>query len=100
VLKVRGIEGDGKGERRFRIEDDGRPASEASLQLVALYAKRLLAENDLAGGCRAVAAGMLALEVPEADPSYFYDGVVFAAIDAFNNPGKNPTITNLPPVEE
>jgi hypothetical protein len=99
VLKVRGIAAIGQQERHFRIEDDGRPASEASLKLVAFYTKRLFAENEIAGRCRAAADGILVLELPSTDTTYFYDGIVFAALDVFNNPNKNPTITGLPPAD-
>lgn len=93
VLRVRGIESLGDRERRFRIEDDGRAASEASLQLVSLYTRRLFAENELAGECLAASAGTLILRLPDTDKSYFYEGLIFAALDAFNHPKKNPTIT-------
>ena len=100
MLKVRGIEASAQRERHFRVEDDGRPAAEASLKLVAFYTRRLLAENELVGSCRAVSPGLLVLELPETDSTYFYDGLVFAALDAFNNPNKNPTITALQPPDE
>ena len=93
MLKVRGIDAIGERERRFRIDEEEHPASEASLMLVALYTRRLLAENELAGDCRAASAGTLVLELPAGDVTYFYDGIVFAALDVFNNPEKNPTIT-------
>ena len=89
----------GERQRRFRVEEDGKPAGEASLEQVVVYARRLLAENELAGDCRADSQGILVLDLPETDSTYFYDGLVFAALDAFNNPNKNPTITGLPPVE-
>ena len=93
MLRVRGIESIGDRERRFRIEDSGRAASEASLQLVSLYTRRLFAENEIAGECRATAEGVLVLQLPDADKTYFYDGIIFAALDAFNHPNKNPTLT-------
>ncbi len=96
MLKVRGIEAEGVRQRRFRIEQDGSPAPEPHLEQVATYARRLLAENELGGDCRPAGAGILLLELPETDNTYFYDGIVFAALDAFNNPSKNPTITRLP----
>ncbi len=97
---MRGIEPGGERERRFRIDDDGKPASEASLKLVAFYVRRLLSENELDGGCRVAAKGMLSLDLPPTDAIFFYDGLIFAALDAFNNPNKNPTITGLKPPEE
>jgi hypothetical protein len=99
VLRVRGIESVGDRERRFRVEDNGRAASEASLQLVSLYTRRLFAENEIAGECRATAEGVLVLQLPDADKTYFYDGIIFAALDVFNHPKKNPTITT-PPVSD
>ncbi len=97
MLKVRGIEPAGERDRRFRIDEDGRPASEASLKLVAFYVRRLLTENELDGGCRVESDGVLTLDLPETESVFFYDGLVFAALDAFNNPNKNPTITGLKP---
>ncbi len=99
VLKVKGIEDVHDRRRLFRIEQDGRPAPDSDLRLVAIYARRLLAENDLLGDCRAAPDGCLLLDLPDMERTYFYDGIVFAALDAFNNPNKNPTITGLPPIE-
>ncbi|HTD51831.1 MAG TPA: hypothetical protein VK780_02295 [Thermoanaerobaculia bacterium] len=99
MLKVRGIEAVNARQRRFRIEQEGRPAADSHLLQVAIYARRLLAENELEGDCRAAPEGVLLLDLPETESTYFYDGIVFAALDAFNNPNKNPTITGLPPIE-
>jgi len=99
VLKVKGIEDVHDRRRLFRIEQDGQPAPDSDLRLVAIYARRLLAENDLLGDCRAAPDGSLLLDLPDMEKTYFYDGIVFAALDAFNNPNKNPTITGLPPIE-
>jgi hypothetical protein len=99
VLKVKGIEAVNDRRRQFRIEQDGRPATDSDLTQVAIYARRLLAENELVGDCRPAAEGILLLDLPDTERTYFYDGIVFAALDAFNNPSKNPTITGLPPIE-
>jgi hypothetical protein len=99
VLKVKGIEAVHGRQRRFRIEQDGQPAPDSHLMQVAIYARRLLAENELVGDCRAASEGVLLLDLPDTEGTYFYDGIVFAALDAFNNPNKNPTITGLPPIE-
>ena len=99
VLKVKGIEDVHDRRRLFRIEQDGQPAPDSDLRQVAIYARRLLAENDLLGDCRAASDGSLLLDLPDTERTYFYDGIVFAALDAFNNPNKNPTITGLPPIE-
>ena len=100
MLRVRGIESVGQSQRRVRVEDDGRAASPASLKLVSLYAGRLLAENELPGECRADGEGVLVMEFPPTETTFFYDGIVFAALDAFNNPNKNPTITDLAPISD
>jgi len=100
VLKVMGIESVRARERLFRVNEDGKPASETSLKLVAFYVRRLLSENELDGGCRVAGEGVLGLDLPPTDSVFFYDGLVFAALDAFNNPNKNPTITGLKPPNE
>ena len=69
-----------------------------SADIVSLWGQQL--PNKLGRLLRREQTRLRPLEIPEADPTYFYDGIVFAALDAFNNPGKNPTITDLPPVEE
>ncbi len=99
MLKVKGIEDVHDRQRLFRIEQNGQPASDSDLRQVAIYARRLLAENDLLGDCRTASDGRLLLDLPDMERTYFYDGIVFAALDAFNNPNKNPTITGLPPIE-
>ena len=99
MLKVKGIEAVNDRQRRFRIERGGRPAPDSDLMQVAIYARRLLAENELVGDCRAASDGSLLFDLPDTERTYFYDGIVFAALDAFNNPSKNPTITGLPPIE-
>ena len=38
---------------------------------------------------------MLALELPEAKRTFFHNGIVFAALDAVNDPVRNPTLTLL-----
>src|SRR5262249_54445952 len=58
------------------------------------------AENELSAECGAVSEGLLALVLPETDNGYFYDGLVFAVLDVFNNPGRNPTITGTHPFGE
>jgi len=99
VLKVKGIEAVGTRQRRFRVFDDGQPAPDSHLAQVATYARRLLAENELEGDCRPAPEGVLLLDLPETESTYFYDGIIFAALDAFNEPAKNPTITGFTPIE-
>ncbi len=60
---------------------------------MARLADLLLRENSLAGRFRAVVPGLLALELPEGERTFFHNGIVFAALDAYNDPVKNPTLT-------
>ena len=78
----------------FRIVVDGAPAPPEVLERVARVADVLLRENSLQG--RFVAAdGVVALELPEAKRTFFHNGIVFAALDAVNDPVRNPTLTLL-----
>ena len=58
-------------------------------------AQRLIQENDLPGEFYVFEIGLLGLDVLATDRTFFHDGIVFASLDAVNNPGKNPTITQL-----
>jgi hypothetical protein len=49
----------------------------------------------LAGRFVPAAEGSIALELPAAERTFFHGGIVFAALDAFNDPVKNPTLTLL-----
>ncbi len=60
---------------------------------MARLANLLLRENSLAGGFRAHGPGQLALELAEGERTFFHNGIVFAALDAYNDPVKNPTLT-------
>ena len=68
---------------------------------MAGFASQLLRENELEGTFRSAGDGALALELPAAKRTFFHDGIVFAALDAVNDPVKNPTLTrfavDLPP---
>lgn len=79
----------------FRILHGDQPASLENLTQVARLADVLLRENGLAGQFVVTADGALALELPEAKRTFFHNGIVFAALDAFNDPVKNPTLTQL-----
>jgi hypothetical protein len=81
-------------ERRvFSVEQDGAPASRELLTRIVLVASRLLAENELPGAFRLdEETGGISLETPSSDRSYFHDGILFAALDVFNDPTKNPTL--------
>ncbi len=95
MLKVRGMRDVSPGKRVFVIEEDGEPASSDSIGRVAAIAQRLLQENDLPGEFHVFEAGLLGLNVPESDRTFFHDGIVFASLDAVNDPARNPTISQL-----
>jgi hypothetical protein len=95
MLKVKGMRDVSPGKRVFVIEEDGEPAPSDRIARVATIAQRLLQENDLPGEFHVFEAGLLGLNVPEIDRTFFHDGIVFASLDAVNNPGKNPTISQL-----
>ena len=60
---------------------------------VAAIAGRLLGENELPGEFGVFDVGLLVLNVRVSERTFFHDGIVFAALDAVNNPEKNPTIS-------
>lgn len=94
MLRCKGIES--HPERGvFRILHGDEPASPESLTQVARLANVLLRENKLAGEFVVTADAAVALELPEAKRTFFHNGIVFAALDAFNDPVKNPTLTLL-----
>jgi hypothetical protein len=94
LLRCKGIES--RPERGvFRILQGDQPASLESLTQVVRLAGILLRENELAGQFVVTADGAVALELPEAKRTFFHNGIVFAALDAFNDPVKNPTLTLL-----
>jgi hypothetical protein len=95
MLKVKGMRDVSPGKRVFVIEENGESASAESIGRVAAIAQKLLQENDLPGEFHVFEAGLLGLNVPLNDRTFFHDGIVFAALDAVNDPGKNPTISQL-----
>ena len=95
MLKIRWIEDDGPDRRLYFVASDGDPAAAEVLADVARVAGRLVAENELPGAYRAVDGGALLLELPAAQRSFFHDGIVFAAVDAVNDPVRSPTLTRL-----
>jgi hypothetical protein len=97
MLKARRIDEIGPGQVRYALEEDGRPASNEALERLVVFGRRLLAENDVRGALRIDGEGIVILDLDPATPSYYQSGILFAALDAFNNPGKNPTITRLTP---
>jgi len=92
MLRCKGVEGEESERSLFRIFDGGEPASEESLSRVARVADVLLRENALAGGFHPIGPGMLALVLAAEDRTFFHNGIVFAALDAVNDPIKNPTL--------
>ena len=94
MLRCKGIESEPlRGV--FRILQDDRPAPLESLRQIARIADVLLRENQLAGSPVALADGILALELPAEERTFFHNGIVFAALDAFNDPVKSPTLNML-----
>jgi hypothetical protein len=75
------------------VVDGDRPASVESLQRLARLADILVRENDLTGRFYAAGPGLLGLDLPEGERTYFHDGIVFAAVDAHNDRIRNPTLT-------
>jgi hypothetical protein len=94
MLKVRAISDEGADRRLFAIVSDGDTASIESLSSIARVANRLARENELPGEYRAE-RGALELRLAAASRSFFHDGIVFAAIDAVNDPVKSPTLNRL-----
>jgi hypothetical protein len=97
MLKVVGIRDDGPGRRLFEVREEGVLASPESLARVVRFATELLLENGLTGAFRVDGDGLLALDFHGDSRSYFHDGILFAALDVYNDPVKNPTISGLPP---
>ena len=104
MLKVREVNDQGSERTVFRLsEDDGKPAA-SSLQRLVSVATRLLAENDIGGYYRVSGEEEVTLELASSPRHFLHDGILFAALDAVNDPIKNPTLTFLsagdPPKEE
>ena len=95
MLKVKGVRDVDPDGRLFEISSEGSTAAEAEIALVARFASRLLRENDLSGEFRVVGPGVLELRLEPAARTFFHDGIVFAALDAVNDPVKNPTLTRF-----
>ena len=99
MLKVAGIRDDGD-RRIFEVREDGSPAGSDRLERVVAFAAQLLLENGMPGSFRVAGDGLVALDLPADSRSYFHDGIVFAALDVYNDPVKNPTISGLTPAPE
>ena len=79
----------------YSISEGDSPASTESLQRVARYGDHLLQENELPGAFDVPGEGVLILDVPASGRTFFHEGIVFAALDVFNDPVRNPTVTLL-----
>lgn len=95
MLRCKGLEIEEPERGQFRIFDEEELASSEEIERLARIADVLLRENDLAGTFRAAGPGLLALELAEDERTFFHSGIVFAALDAVNDPIKNPTLTLL-----
>ena len=99
MLRCKGINTDGSDRSEFRILEDEEPATPDVLDRVARVAEVLLRENGLPGRFAVAGRGVLTLELPESERTFFHNGIVFAALDAVNDPLKSPTL-NLRATEE
>jgi hypothetical protein len=95
MLKVRAISDEGADRRLFAIVLDGDTAPAETLSSIARVANRLVRENELPGEYRPAEPGTLELRLAAISRSFFHDGIVFAAIDAVNDPVKSPTLNRL-----
>jgi len=93
MLPCRGIASEEPERGVFRIADGDGEATAEALDRVARIAAALLAENGLSGVFRVAGPGRPALEAPRVERGFFHNGIVFAALDAVNDPVKNPTLT-------
>lgn len=85
-----------RDRRVFFVEQDGAPASRELLTRIVFVASRLLAENELPGAFRLdEETNGISLETPSSDRTYFHEGILFAALDVFNDPSKNPTLFRI-----
>lgn len=93
MLRCRRIDSEEASRSVFRVTEPDLPASVESLERVARIAELLLRENDLPGRFVVAGPGQLALELPAEERTFFHNGIVFAALDAYNDPVRNPTLT-------
>jgi hypothetical protein len=97
MLKVKSIRDEPGDLRVFEIVSDGAPASPEDLARVARVAVQLIEENQVGGRFAAGTngSGILELHIAPARRTFFHDGIVFAALDAVNDPIRSPTLTRL-----
>ena len=93
MLRCRRIDSEEAARSVFHVTEPDLPASVESLERVTRIAGLLLRENDLAGRFLVAGPGLLALELPASERTFFHNGIVFAALDAYNDPVRNPTLT-------
>lgn len=95
MLKVREIRDFGADRTVFRIGDDESLPTRDKLARLVAVASRLLAENDLPGAYEILSEDEIVLAVPASTRHFLHDGILFAALDAVNDPVRNPTLTRL-----
>jgi len=95
MLRCKGIDSGGPDRSFYAIAEGDAPAPLDALERVARAANVLLAENRLAGRFLARGPGLVELELPHDDRTFFHNGIVFAALDAVNDPVRNPTLTMM-----
>ena len=95
MLKVKAIRDEPGDLRVFEIVADGARASAEELDRVARIAVQLIEENQVGGRFAAGSNGTLELHISPTRRTFFHDGIVFAALDAVNDPIRSPTLTRL-----
>jgi hypothetical protein len=95
MLKVKAIRDEPGDVRAFEIVSEGSAASSEELERVVRVAAQLIEENRVGGKFAAGANGVLELHIPPTRRTFFHDGIVFAALDAVNDPVRSPTLTRL-----
>jgi hypothetical protein len=93
VLRVSAMRDEETGGIRYTVVDGSAAGPQEHLAKVAGFGNRLLEENGLLGTFSSPEAGVLLLQVTVSDRTFFHEGIVFAALDAFNEPTRNVTIT-------
>jgi hypothetical protein len=93
MLRVREIRDAGADRTRFRISEDDATPARARLERLVAVGSHLLGENGLAGEFLPSGESEVTLEVLAASRHFLHDGILFAALDAVNDPVKNPTLT-------
>lgn len=95
MLKVKAIRDEPGDRRLFEIHGNGEPASAADVERVARVAARLVDENGIGGEFRGLPGGILELRLSPERRTFFHEGIVFAALDAVNDPVHSPTLTQM-----